>query len=79
MPIADRWSVIGKLGATSNLPKFSSGSTHSDVLLGIGVDYSFSKQISVHPEYEDVGKLSKSTVGGDSHGSNLGLSVKYTC
>ena len=45
-----------------------------DVLLGISVDYKFSK----HPEYEDVGKLSKSTVGGNSHGSNLGLSVKYT-
>ena len=78
MPIADRWSLIGKLGATSNRPKFSGGSNHSDVLLGIGVDYSFSKQVSVRLEYEDFGKLSKSTVGGDSNGSNLGLSVKYT-
>ena len=78
MPIADRWSVIGKLGGTSNRPKFAGGSNHSDVLLGIGVAYSFSKEVSVRLEYEDFGKLSKSTVGGDSNGSNLGLSVKYT-
>ena len=49
-----------------------------DVLLGISVDSKFSKQISVRPEYEDFGKLSNSTVGGDSHVGNLGLSVKYT-
>jgi len=78
MPIADRWSLMGKLGATSNRPKFSGGSNHSDLLLGVGVGYSVTKNVGVRLEYEDFGKLSNSSVGNNSNGSNLGLSVNYT-
>jgi len=36
LPIEDRWSVIGKLGATSNHPKFSGGSN-----LDLSVKYTY--------------------------------------
>lgn len=76
MPIADRLSLMGKLGATSNRPKFAGGSNHSDLLLGIGVNYALTPKIGLRLEYEDFGKLSGT--GSDTSGTNLGLSVNYT-
>jgi OOP family OmpA-OmpF porin len=78
MPLGENWSLLGKLGATSNRPKFTGASNKTDLLLGVGIGYSMTKNLGVRLEYEDFGKLSKSSAGGDSSGSNLGLSVKYT-
>ena len=78
MPIADSWSLLGKVGATSNRPKFAGSSNHSDLLLGIGVGYSLTKNVGLRLEYENFGRLSTSSTGSNSNGSNLGLSVNYT-
>lgn len=77
LPLAERWALIGKLGATSNRPHFAGSSNHSDLLVGLGVGYSLTKNVGVRLEYEDFGKLSKNGIGNDSKGSNLGLSLKY--
>jgi OOP family OmpA-OmpF porin len=74
IPLNERWSLIGKLGATENRP--DAGGNHTDVLLGVGVGYSLSKNVGVRLEYEDFGKLSDA--GGSSKGKNVGLSLKYT-
>lgn len=78
MPLADRWFLLGKLGATSNRPKFSGGSNHSDLLLGIGLGYTMTKNVGLRLEYEDFGRLSNSSIGSNSKGNNLSLSVNYT-
>ena len=78
MPLTDQWFLLGKLGATSNRPKFSGGGNHSDLLLGLGVGYTMTKNVGLRLEYEDFGHLSNSSIGGNSHGNNLSLSVNYT-
>ncbi len=78
VPLGTNWSLLGKLGATSNRPKFAGSSNKTDVLYGIGVGYSMTKNVGLRLEYEDFGTLSKSNNGNNSTGSNLGLSVKYT-
>lgn len=77
LPLADRWSLLGKLGGTSNRSHFSGASNNSEVLAGVGVGYSIDKNTAVRLEYEDFGKLAKASSGNNSRGSNLGLSIKY--
>lgn len=76
MPLNERWSLIGKLGASANRPEFAGSSDHTDVLVGLGVGYSFSKNVGMRLEYEDMGKLSDAG-GGSSRGQNVSLSLKY--
>lgn len=78
MPLNANWALLGKLGLASNRPSFTGASNHTALLMGIGVGYSFSKNVGVRLEYEDFGKLSNVSNGSNSRGSNLGLSVKYT-
>jgi OOP family OmpA-OmpF porin len=79
MPFGDSWSLFGKLGASSNRPKFAGSSNKTDLLVGVGLGYNFTKNVGMRLEYEDFGKLSKNnTAGANSSGSNLGMSVKYT-
>lgn len=78
LPLSERWSLLGKLGAAWNRPKFPGSSNHTDLLAGIGVGYSMTKNVGLRLEYEDFGKLSKVNTGNDSKGRNLGLSVIYT-
>jgi OmpA-OmpF porin, OOP family len=72
------WSLLGKLGASSNRSQFSGSKRHTDVLVGLGVGYSMNKNTGVRLEYEDFGKLSDVSTGSNSRGKNLGLAVKYT-
>jgi len=65
------------LGATSNRSNFAGASNHTDLLAGVGVGYSMTKNVGVRLEYEDFGRLSKASTGNDARGRNLGLSVKY--
>ena len=78
MPFGDKWSLLGKLGAAFNRPRFAGSSNRTDLLLGVGLGYSFTPHVGVRLEYEDFGKVSKAGNGGDSRGRNLGLSVKYS-
>ncbi len=75
MPLNERWSLLGKLGAAENRPDAAANGNHTDVLLGVGVGYSFNKNVGLRLEYEDFGKLSDA--GGSSRGRNVGLSLKY--
>lgn len=77
MPINERWSLLGKVGATKNRPKAFGAGNHTDLLLGVGVEYVLTKNVGVRLEYEDFGKLSKNAPGGDTTGKNWGLSLKY--
>lgn len=77
MPLDPHWSLLGKLGATSNRSHFGQASNHTDMLVGVGVGYSMTKNVSARLEYEDFGKLSKASNGNDSRGRNLGVSLKY--
>ena len=73
------WSLLGKLGATSNNTHFPGSSDHRNgVLVGIGVGYSFTKNVGMRLEYEDFGKLTSNGQGNDSRGNNISLSLKYS-
>ena len=76
MPLNDSWSLLGKLGVTSNRSR-SNSANHSDMLIGAGVSYAFSKKLAVHLEYEDFGKLPSDSLGHSSHAKNVGLNLKY--
>jgi len=75
MPLNERWSLLGKLGAAANRPDAPGTSDRTDVLVGVGVGYSFNRNLGLRLEYEDFGKVSDS--GDSSRGRNLGLSLKY--
>jgi len=77
MPLNERWSVLGKLGAAANRPHFAGASNHTDLLAGVGVGYTMTKNVGLRLEYEEFGKLSNSA-GSNTKGKNLGLSVKYS-
>lgn len=75
IPLNERWSLLGKLGAAENRPDAAGSSNNTDLLAGVGVGYSLNKNVGVRLEYENFGKLSDA--GGSSKGRNLGLSLKY--
>jgi OmpA-OmpF porin, OOP family len=75
IPLNESWALMAKLGATSNRSDFAGGGNHTTLLAGVGVSYSFTKNIGVRLEYEDFGKLADT--GNDSRGKNVALSVKY--
>jgi OmpA-OmpF porin, OOP family len=77
LPLGAGWSLIGKLGAAANRPRFGGGSNHTDLLAGVGVGYSMTKNLGLRLEYEDFGKLSNVNNGNNSRGTNLGLSLTY--
>ena len=75
IPLNERWSLIGKLGVAENRPDATGAGNNTDVLIGVGVGYSLSKNVGLRLEYEDFGKLADA--GGSSRGRNVGLSLKY--
>ena len=77
MPLGERWSLLGKLGAASNRSHFSGATNHTDWLAGVGVGYSMNKNLGLRLEYEDFGKLSDVSTGDNARGRNLALSIKY--
>jgi len=75
IPLNESWALMAKLGATSNRSDFAGGGNHTALLAGVGVSYSFTKNVGVRLEYEDFGKLADT--GNDSRGKNVALSLKY--
>ena len=82
-PLNSSFSVLGKLGVSSNalklsLPGTTDRGTTSSLMMGVGVAYSFTPAASVRVEYENFGKLTKDDgFGGAVRGSNFSVSVKY--
>lgn len=77
IPFNAQWSLIGKLGVAANRTRFAGTTNYKDLLVGIGVGYSFSNKVGLRLEYEDFGRLSDQGGGNNSRGSNIGLSVRY--
>lgn len=77
MPLGANWSLLGKLGATSNRPQFAGAGDHTDLLVGLGVGYSLNRNLGLRLEYEDLGRLTKTSVTGNTRGHNTSLSLKY--
>ncbi len=89
LPLSNDFFLRGKLGVSSNHLKDLNvtvagvtvnvgGSSHTDVLAGIGIGYAWNKKFSTRLEYEYFGKFE--TSGGiASHGSasNIGLRMQY--
>lgn len=76
-PLNETWSLMGKLGASSNRSHFAGSNRHTDVLVGAGVGMNLNKNLGLRLEYEDFGKLSNTNLGINSRGRNLGLGLKY--
>jgi OOP family OmpA-OmpF porin len=80
LPLSNGFSLLGKLGAVRSTVKggtitltngittasasLGGDSHHSSALLGVGVEYTFSKQLAARLEYEDYGKSSEDIGGG---------------
>lgn len=83
LPLSSSFSVLGKLGVSSNALKLSfpgttDRGTTSSLMMGVGVAYNFTPAASVRVEYENFGKLTKDDgFGGAVRASNLSVSVKY--
>lgn len=77
MPLNERWSLLGKLGVAMNRPQSAGLSDRTDLLMGLGVGYTLSRNVGLRLEYEDFGKLAKNGIGSDSRGNNVSLSLKY--
>lgn len=76
-PLNESWSLLGKLGASSNRSHFSGSNRYTDLLVGAGVGFKLNKNVGLRLEYEDFGKLSNVNPGNNSRGRNLGLGMKY--
>ena len=77
IPLSQDWSLIGKLGAAWNRPKFDNGGNHTDLLVGLGIGYAISKNFGLRLEYEDFGKLTNNSISNAARGSDVALSLKY--
>lgn len=78
LPLADRWSLFGKLGFARNNAEFMGAEQKSSTLAGVGIGYSLNQNLGLRVEYEDYGKLANTGVGTNDKGSNLGVSLKYS-
>lgn len=78
LPLAERWTLLGKLGFARNNAEFAGAEQKSSTLVGVGVGYAINPNLGLRLEYEDYGKLANTGVGTNDKGSNVGLSVKYS-
>jgi OOP family OmpA-OmpF porin len=91
MPVGNAFYLMAKLGATRNhigggnitiagISGAVGGSNRTDLLIGIGGGYNFTKNIGVRLEYENFGKMA--TNNGINNGSikadNWSASLKYS-
>lgn len=91
MPISNGFSLMGKLGFSRNQingGNFCAGATcgnlgsssRTDLLAGVGVGYSFNKNISLRAEYENFGKFTSNggANGGAIKADNWAISLLYS-
>lgn len=78
VPLAERWTMLGKLGLARNNSDFTGAEKKSSTLAGVGVGYALNQNLGLRLEYEDYGKLANTGVGTSNKGSNVALSVKYS-
>lgn len=94
LPVSNEFSLFAKLGLASNHTdggKATVGTTtanvgtetHTDLLIGVGASYAFTKNWAARLEYENYGKLTGNDVWGTGgsgafKGSAWNLSAKYS-
>ena len=79
------FSLLGKLGISANrsngsvtAPFIVSNQNKSDLLVGVGVQYKITPQLSARLEYEDFGKFSSnSATNGVIRVNNYSLNLQY--
>ena len=77
LPLSNEFSVFGKLGVSANKVDTLSGVTSA--LVGVGVSYKFTANLSARLEYEDFGKLAQlNNGGGTAKGSAYSVGLKYS-
>jgi len=88
LPLSNNFYLMGKLGFSSNHVSMSSSCVpagcmtngngrKTDLLAGIGAGYNFNKNWGVRVEYENFGKMSKTSNIGDIKGDNWSVNVQY--
>ena len=82
LPLASGFSLMGKLGVTSNKTNttgagVSSSDSVSGLLVGVGVSYSLTKEASLRLEIENFGKGSNGASGSTIRASNVSLGLVY--
>lgn len=63
LPINNQFGLFAKLGATRNKLSLNGDNSRTDLLAGVGAEYSFNKRVGLRLEYEDFGKF-----GDDANG-----------
>ncbi|MBA3595508.1 MAG: outer membrane beta-barrel protein [Polaromonas sp.] len=81
VPLAGNFSLLGKLGVSSNRGKVSvvgqtDSSNKTSVMAGVGVAYNFTPALAVRVEYEDFGKFGDG-FGGSVRANATTVSLKY--
>jgi len=84
LPLANNFSLFGKLGISSNHGKISAAGisdrgSKTSPLIGVGALYNVTPKLAVRLEYEDFGKFSNDggASGGAIRANNFGLSLQY--
>lgn len=77
-PVNQRFNLFGKLGGTRNrLEVNGADAAKTDWLLGVGAEYSVSKQVGVRLEYEDFGRFGDDNGVGQSRATAWTLGVTF--
>jgi OOP family OmpA-OmpF porin len=81
LPLAGDFSLIGKLGVSSNRGKvsvqgLSDSGSKSSLMAGVGVAYNLTPAVAVRLEYEDFGKMGDG-FGGSVRANAYSVSLKY--
>ena len=82
-PIAEKFSIIGKLGiastdlkVTTNIPSSDSATT-TKLAYGIGVQYDFTEKVSGRAQYEDIGTVGDDATTGTTKATLLSAGVVF--
>ena len=85
LPLADRFSLFGKLGMyradsdlSSNTPLIpASSDTNSDITYGVGAQYDFNKNLGVRAEWQQYKKVGSDSTGGEGDVDVMSIGVVY--
>ena len=94
LPLTDQFSIFGKLGAVANHSSLGNvcvsgvcvpggSDNHTDLLLGAGVQFAFTRNWAAVLEYEDYGKVSSDDIwgtggSGSAKANSWYVSAKYS-
>jgi OmpA-OmpF porin, OOP family len=85
LPLADRFSLFGKLGMyradsdlSSNTPLIpASSDTNTDITYGVGAQYDFNKNLGVRAEWQQYKKVGSDSTGGEGDVDVMSIGVVY--